>query len=71
MPGFPRIFPLVRISRLIFEIAHQNETVDVSVEMSFARTAAAVLWNVFVPDLAGFIDIWLSQSKLKILFSTF
>src|ERR671922_1191178 len=66
MPGFSRIFPLVRISKADFGITHQNKPVSVSVEMSFGEFPL-VLRNVFVPNLWRFIDMAVTIEDREIL----
>jgi hypothetical protein len=70
MPGFPRIFPLVGISKADLRISHQNQPVSIAVEMSLGEFLL-VLWNVFVPDLGRFIDVAITIEYRKILCSAF
>src|SRR4030095_5480761 len=70
MPGFPRIFPLVGISKADLRISDQNQPIGVPVEMSLGEFLL-VLWNVFVPDLRRFIDGAITIEHRKILFSAF
>src|SRR4029453_17181968 len=70
MPGFPRIFPLVGISKADLRISDQNQPVSVAVEMSLGEFLL-VLWNVFVPDLRRFIDVAITIKDRKILCSAF
>src|SRR5262245_13034073 len=70
MPGFPRIFPLVGISKADLRISDQNQPVSVAVKMSLGEFLL-VLWNVFVPDLGRFIDVAITIKDRKILSSAF
>src|SRR5262245_272938 len=70
MPGFPRIFPLVGISKADLRISDQNQPVSVAVEMSLGEFLL-VLWNVFVPDLGRFIDVAITIKDGKIFFPAF
>src|SRR4030095_636462 len=70
MPGFPRIFPLVGISKADLRISDQNQPVSVAVEMSLGEFLL-LLRNVFVPDLRRFIDVAVTIEYRKILFSAF
>src|SRR5262245_25482688 len=67
MPGFPRIFPLVRISKADFGIANQNKPVRVAVEMSLGEFLL-ILWNVFIPNLWRFVDVAVTIKHREVLF---
>src|ERR1700752_1791007 len=68
MPGFPGIFPFIRISKADFTVAHQNETVGIPVKMGLGEMLLG-LRNVAVPYFRWFVDMAVTIEHRKILCS--
>src|ERR1044071_3521595 len=66
VPGFTRIFPLIRVSETDFTITYENQAIGIAVEMRFCE-GLLILRNILVPDFRRLIDVTVAIEDGKTL----